>query len=472
MSKNIIAKFGGTSMADAVAMKRSSQIALNRGASVVVVSATSGTTNQLIEISKLAVEGEAKKVENLIETMNERHRQIAFDLEASEEVFMEVDALMNEARTMAQGMILLRECSPRAYDRLLSIGERTSSVLCAEAMRHTAQAQDHRVICFDVRKVMITDDQFGRANPQIDVIHRQCQKLLLDAKYGNAVFVTQGFIGATEAGETTTLGRGGSDYSATLLGEGLRANVVEIWTDVAGIATTDPRITSAARPISEITFKEAAELAVFGAKVLHPTTLAPAMRQGIEVFVGSSYEPEKEGTWIRSHTESAPLIRAMAVKKDQSLLTLSTPKMLHGHGFLFTIFKIFNDHKISIDSITTSEISVALTVDDSTLLNKALFAELKQFADLKVEENLTLVSLIGNNINHTPGLGRLVFESLAPESPEERHINVRMICLGASKHNFCFLVNEEEANESITRLHKTFIENPITIAPIAYEARV
>lgn len=473
MSKLIVAKFGGTSMADANAMKRSSAIALKRGAQVVVVSATSGTTNQLIAISKAAISGEKAEVETLLANMKERHRQIAFDLKASEAVFNEVGLLMDEAQTMAQGMLLLRECSPKAYDRLLSIGERVSSVLCSEAMRNLALEQklDKRVLCFDIRKVMITDDSFGKADPQIETIHKLCQKHLMDAKYGNAIFVTQGFIGATESGETTTLGRGGSDYSATLIGEGLRADVVEIWTDVAGIATTDPRMTKAARPIKEITFKEAAELAIFGAKVLHPTTLAPAMRQGIEVFVGSSYEPDAAGTWIRSTTDSAPLIRAMAIKKDQSLLTLTTPKMLHGHGFLFNIFKIFNSHKISVDSITTSEISVALTVDDSTLLNKALFTELSQFADLKIEENLTLVSLIGNNINHTPGLGRLVFEALAPDSPEEKHINVRMICLGASKHNFCFLVNEDDAAPAISRLHKTFIENQVGDAPMSVEGR-
>lgn len=473
MSKLIVAKFGGTSMSNAEAMKRSSSIALKRGAQVVVVSATSGTTNHLIAISKAAVAGNKTEVDQLLSQMKERHRQIAFELNASEQVFNEVGALMDEAHTMAHGMLLLRECSLRAYDRLLSIGERVSSVLCSEAMRSVVQENkaDKRVVCFDVRKIMLTDDNFGKADPQIDGISSLCQKHLMDAKYGNAVFVTQGFIGATESGETTTLGRGGSDYSATLIGEGIKADIVEIWTDVAGIATTDPRLTKAARPIKEITFKEAAELAVFGAKVLHPTTLAPAMRQGIEVFVGSSYEPDAEGTWIRSNTDSAPLIRAMAIKKDQSLLTLSTPKMLHGHGFLFNIFRIFNQHKISVDSITTSEISVALTVDDSTLLNKALFTELSQFADLKIEENLTLVSLIGNNINHTPGLGRLVFEALAPDSPEEKHINVRMICLGASKHNFCFLVDENDAAEAISRLHKTFIENVENAKSMMVEGR-
>ena len=211
----------------------------------------------------------------------------------------------------------------------------------------------------------------------------------------------------------------------------MNSETLQIWTDVAGIATTDPRIVKEARPIDEITFQEAAELATFGAKILHPTTLTPALRKNIKVFVGSSYEATAKGTWIKKECSDRPLIRAMALRDKQCLLTLSTPKMLHAHGFLLEIFKVFNDHKVSIDSITTSEISVAVTLDDSTLLNKSLISDLKQLATLKIEQDLTMVSLIGNNINHTPNLAAKIFNALGD-------INVRMICLGASKHNFCF----------------------------------
>ena len=262
--------------------------------------------------------------------------------------------------------------------------------------------------------------------------------------------MTQGFIGSTKEGMTTTLGRGGSDYSAALLAEGLGADILEIWTDVAGIATTDPRLCKEARAISEISFKEASELATFGAKILHPATLLPAIRSDIPVFVGSSFNPELGGTWIKKEVDEAPLIRAMALRKKQTLVTLSTPEMLYSHGFLYQIFKVFNDHKVSIDTITTSEISVALTLDDSTLLNRDLVMDLEKFADVKSEDNLALVSLIGNNINHTPGLAKQIFDSI----PD---INVRMICLGASKHNFCFMINDNLGSEVVNRLHRTFI---------------
>jgi aspartate kinase len=250
---------------------------------------------------------------------------------------------------------------------------------------------------------------------------------------------------------TTTLGRGGSDYSAAILAEGVGADELEIWTDVAGIATTDPRLCPAAKPIHEISFKEASELATFGAKVLHPATLLPAIRKNIPVFVGSSFDAEARGTWVKKEVTEHPLIRAMALRKKQVLVTISTPEMLHTHGFLFQVFRIFNEHKVSIDAITTSEISVSVTLDDSTLLNKKLIADLSQIADVQVEDNLCLISLIGNNINHTSGLAKKIFETI----PE---INVRMICLGASKHNFCFLVKEDQGAEAVQKLHAKFIE--------------
>jgi aspartate kinase len=249
---------------------------------------------------------------------------------------------------------------------------------------------------------------------------------------------------------TTTLGRGGSDYSAALIAEGVGATVLEIWTDVAGIATTDPRLCSGARVIPEISFKEASELATFGAKILHPATLMPAIRSQIPVFVGSSFDSNLGGTWVKKEVEHSPLVRAMALRKNQVLVTLSTPEMLYAHGFLFQIFKVFNDHKVSVDAITTSEISVSMTLDESAIKNKALISDLEKLAVVSIEENLSLVSLIGNNINHTPGLAKRIFSAI-------EGINVRMICLGASKHNFCFIVDGNSGNEAISKLHQTFI---------------
>lgn len=449
----VVSKFGGTSMGDADRMRQSALVSVRRGACLVVVSATSGTTNDLISLGRTAERGDWPSAQALVTKIRERHLSIADDLRADAATRATVDNLLGEMESIARGVHLLKDCSVKAMDALMSFGERISSVLFVPALeaaqRNAGAGKPVRWV--DARDILRTDDQFSKARPLTDRIIELCEARLKDLKSGDAVGVTQGFIGQTEDGATTTLGRGGSDYSAAIFAEGLGADILEIWTDVPGIATTDPRLCAAARPIAEISFKEASELATFGAKVLHPATLLPAIRRNIPVFVGSSFDPDQRGTWIRREVKDAPLVRALAVRKKQVLVTLSTPEMLHTHGFLAKIFRVFDDHKVSIDAITTSEISVSLTLDDSTLLDRKLLKELEPFADVQVEENLNLVSLIGNNINHTPGLAKTIFSAI-------EDINVRMICLGASKHNFCFLVSEQRSDEAIRRLHSVFIE--------------
>lgn len=452
MAKLIVSKFGGTSMGDAECMLRSAEVSYRQGSSLIAVSATSGTTNDLIALGKTAESKNWEEAEKILTKIREKHMKIANDLSLAGGSSRKLETLFEEMNSLAKGIHLLRDCSVKAMDTLMSLGERMSSVLFTEAMSQVLQkhGSNKTAELFDVRQVLRTNDDFGKAKPNTLEVAALCQKYLGFLRDQKKVIVTQGYIGMTEDGFTTTLGRGGSDYSAAILAEGVSADVLEIWTDVAGIATTDPRICPEAKPISEISFKEASELATFGAKVLHPATLLPAIRKNIPVFVGSSFDPEAKGTWVRKDVDQHPLIRAMALRKNQVLVTLSTPEMLHAHGFLFQLFKVFNDHKVSIDAITTSEISVSVTLDDSTLLNKKLIADLSQFADVQVEEKLTLISLIGNNINHTPGLAKKIFESISD-------INVRMICLGASKHNFCFLVAEEQATSAIQKLHHSFI---------------
>ena len=448
----VVSKFGGTSMGDASCMLRSADVSLQRKSNIVVVSATSGTTNDLIKLGEEAEKGNLAETESLIKKIQEKHHAIAKELKASEASIQELNKLLTEMESIARGIYLLRDCSLKAKDVLMSLGERTSSVLFTVALQkvYTDNKQTQQVKLLDVRTVLKTDDSYGKARPLTETIIKLCKENLADCISGKVVYVAQGFIGQTLAGATTTLGRGGSDYSAAILAEGISADTLEIWTDVAGVATTDPRLCSDAVVIDEISFKEMSELATFGAKVLHPATLLPAIRSHIPVLVASSFEPNKPGTWVRKEVKNSPLIRAMALRKKQTLVTLSTPEMLHTHGFLFQIFKIFNDHKISIDAITTSEISVSVTLDNADSLNKALIEQLSQVAEVHVESDLCLVSLIGNNINHTPGLAKKIFDAISD-------INVRMICYGASKHNFCFLVNEDKGQEVIQKLHKQFI---------------
>jgi len=449
----VVSKFGGTSMGNAECMLRSADVSVQQNSYVICVSATSGSTNQLIAIGQTAEKGQSDQVQKLAAELISKHQHIAKDLGLPQD-HAPLTALFEEMLSIAKGMQLLKDCSPRALDILLSLGERTSSALFAQAMKTALAKADVKkeVILFDAREVIATDDQFGKARPQIAKIYELAQKEILN-KYPQEkyVIVTQGYIGKSLSGHSTTLGRGGSDYSAALFAEGLDATTLEIWTDVTGIATTDPRICKEAKFIDEISFKEASEMAIFGAKVLHPATVEPAMRKNIPVFVGSSFDPQKKGTWVRKEVKQAPLMRALALRKNQSLVTLSTPEMLQTHGFLFKIFSVFNDHAVSIDAITTSEISVSVTIDGEILAESKLVQDLRQFAEVQIECGYSLVSLIGNNINHTAGLAKKIFTAI-------EDINVRMICLGASKHNFCFLVDGVQGDKAIQKLHSEFIQ--------------
>ena len=452
MNKLVVSKFGGTSMENAECMQRSAQVSINQKSNLIVVSATSGTTNLLIELAQTAEKKSWEETEFILKKIKENHLKIAADLKVTEIHLKMIHSLLTELTALAQGIYLLKDCSSKALDFLQSFGERLSSVLFTSALSDeiTKTKTASLVEWLDARSILKTDAQFGKAKPLTEPMISLAQTHLVPKIKTGVIYVTQGFIGETMDGKTTTLGRGGSDYSAALFAEAISADILEIWTDVPGIATTDPRLCSDAKSLKEISFQEASELATFGAKILHPATLIPAIRKNIPIFVGSSFDPEKNGTWVLKEVSEWPLVRALALRKKQILVTLSTPEMLHSHGFLFGIFKIFNDHKVSIDAITTSEISVSLTLDDSTLLNKKLIEDLSKTADVQIEDNLALVSLIGNNINHTAGLAKKIFESISD-------INVRMICLGASKHNFCFLVKEEDGATVIQKLHRQFI---------------
>ena len=448
--KKVISKFGGTSMADITCMSQSAQIVIDRHSLVAVVSATSGTTNKLIELSVVAKKEKSwTEVQKLIDVIRNRHQEL-IDQKNFVTIQKDFDLLIEEMTSIAKGIFFLKDCSVKALDILMSFGERISSLIFSEVLnaKLTEKKLNKKVELLDVRNYLVTDHFFGQAQPIISETAKRMQTL--NSNPAEVVYVTQGFIGQTADFQTTTLGRGGSDYSGALVAEAMQADELEIWTDVAGIATTDPRLCKLAKPIGEISFQEASEMATFGAKVLHPATLAPAIRNNIPVFVGSTFAPEAAGTWIRKTVDNGPVFRAVALRNKQVLMTLTTPEMLHAHGFLYKIFKVFNDHQISIDAITTSEISVSLTLDNSArtteVLSQKIIDELSAFSEVKIEQGYSLVSIIGNKINHTAGIAKKIFEHI-------ENVNVRMICLGASRHNFCFLVDEANGPEVVRKLH-------------------
>lgn len=448
----VISKFGGTSVADYSAMVNSANIVIaNPNVKVVVLSASAGVTNLLVALA----EGREIEVrQQHLAKIQAIQYNILEQLPENPQLRAEIDQIIASIASLSEAASLAT--SSALTDELVSHGEMMSSKLFVEVLKE----KQKEALWFDVRKVMRTDNKFGKANPKIEEIKQLCCAHLKSLNSNN-IIVTQGFIGCESTGKTTTLGRGGSDYTAALLGEALNATKIDIWTDVAGIYTTDPRIAPAAKRIDEISFAEAAEMATFGAKVLHPATLVPAVRSNIPVFVGSSKAPQDGGTIVyntSSIRSELPAFRALALRRKQTLLTLNSLNMLHAQGFLANVFAILAKHNISVDLVTTSEVSIALTIDTtgtntdgSSLLTKALFDELSTVCHVDVQEDLALVAIIGNNITTTKGVAKEVFGALD-------EFCIRLCCYGASTHNACFLVKNSDADNIIKLLHHNIFE--------------
>ncbi|MGL9769641.1 MAG: lysine-sensitive aspartokinase 3 [Sodalis sp. (in: enterobacteria)] len=445
-----VAKFGGTSVADFDAMNRSADIVLaNPTGCLVVLSASAGVTNVLVALS------EGNQPERRIYYLDEIRRiqySIIDQLTKQTVIREEIDRMINNIAMLAEAADLAT--SLPLTDELVSHGELMSTLLFVEVLRQRGVPSSW----FDVRKVMRTNDQFGHAEPDSYTLKVQAHTLLLP-RLETELIITQGFIGSEAKGRTTTLGRGGSDYTATLLGEALKAERIDIWTDVPGIYTTDPRGVPTAKRIDEISFEEAAEMAIFGAKILHPATLIPAVRSAIPVFVGSSKDPGAGGTLVYNHTDNTPLFRALVLRRRQTLLKLHSLNMLHTRGFLAEVFNILARYGISVDLINTSEVSVTLTVNNTTvsasrgasLLSQALLSKLSLLCRVEVEEDLALVALIGNKLSQAYGLVKEVFRVLDP-------FNIRLIYYGASSHNLCLLVPGCDAEKVVQTLHSALFD--------------
>tara|TARA_R100000687_G_scaffold39493_2_gene32180 strand:- start:26637 stop:27932 length:1296 start_codon:yes stop_codon:yes gene_type:complete len=419
----------------------------NPNTKVVVVSASAGVTNILVELAHKALTKD--EISTYVDQIQAIEFAILNDLGAPKLVADKLLELLESLKQLAFHEEILHR--PDLKDSLLSHGERMASLLFSEVLTQQGLPADN----FDVRKVLLTDSEFGQAAPQLEGIKQRATQLMAP-EIAKTVLVTQGFIGSDEAGNTTTLGRGGSDFTAALLAEALGAQSCEIWTDVIGVYTTDPRITDAARPLPELSFEEAAEMATFGAKVLHPATMEPALRQNIKVFVGSSKEPEKGGTWIVRDCEYEPSYRAITRRKDQVMVTVKTPKMMYAQGFLQNVFTIIAKHNLSVDLVTTSEICVSFTLDNppnSVLqrLNRETIEELSQICEVELEEHFDLVTVVGNNMHSAAGVSSRIFAAVSD-------FNLRMICFGANVHNMSMLVSEKDSSNVVKALHKSLFE--------------
>jgi aspartate kinase len=450
----IVMKFGGTSVEDAHAVERLERIVRGRlpQRPAVVVSAMAKVTDQLLATANKAGASDVPGALEASRVLRERHYAAAADLLGTgvfTEFHSELEAEFDSLDDLLKGIAAVGELTPRTLDNVVSFGERLSSKLVTAAL----SARGLNVTHVDARQCIVTDEQFTKAIPDFDATNNKLQKLVRPLLEHKRVPVMGGFIGASANGITTTLGRGGSDFSAAIVGAGLDAERIEIWTDVDGMMTTDPNICAEACRIKQISFGEAAELAYFGAKVLHPATLLPAIRKNIPVQVLNSRNPANEGTLITARApKSRSIFKAIAAKKRITIVDVVATRMLMAHGYLRQIFEVFDRHRCPVDMVSTSEVSVSLTVDSNEAI-PAIAADLQRLADVKYEGCKAIICLVGENIRAQRGIAAEVFGAI----PE---INVRMISQGASEINISFVVEEDDVPRVIQALHKKFFAEP------------
>ena len=445
----IVCKFGGTSVADASAIARLVQIVSAKVPEhpVIVVSALARVTDTLLSVARRAGTASEAELDAEVDALLGRHEQLARELPGAAVV---VEDISSDAAALRRelGCIRRRSCTPAELDAIAGRGELWSSRLVAAALSGAGVKADW----VDIRSVIVTDDRFTRATPFLQVVNtraRECLRPFLD---GGRVPVTQGFIGATAAGVPTTLGRGGSDFTAALLGAALSADRVEIWTDVNGLMTADPRIVPSARTLRAASYEEAAELATFGARILHPATALPLVHARIPIVILNSRDHELPGTIIEPEAQLERVgdspIRSISWKQGITVINIRAPRMLGAYGFLRALFEVFERNETAVDVLASGEVSVSLTIEDRSRLDP-IMRDLEDLGDAWIEENRAIVAVVGIGLRNTPGLAARVFNAVWPA-------NVEIISQGASAINMTFVVREEDGPDVVRRLHREF----------------
>jgi len=445
-------KFGGTSVGSAERIEGVARLVRERlpRRPIVVVSAFARVTDMLIRAARLAEARDGGHAP-LAAELRERHESVVRALvqepQARQRLLGHVEALSRELATLCTAVQQLGELTARSLDAISAMGERLSYEIVAAALAERGVP----TAAVDAREVLVTDESFGRATPDFEATGARASARLLPLIEKGCVPLLPGFVGATPAGVTTTLGRGGSDWSASILGSVLGAEEIQIWTDVDGMMTVDPRLVASARVIPEVSFAEAAELAYFGAKVLHPATIRPAVERGIPVVVLNTLNPAAPGTRI---TETASALegepRAIATKKGITVVMISQPRMLFAYGFLARVFEVFNRHRTPVDLIATSEVSVSLTIDNAERL-EAIRRDLAELGEVQTLEQMAIVSVVGRGFTKRSGLAGRLFGALS-------EVNIVMISFGASDVNVSFVVAEKDADTVVRTLHHAFFE--------------
>lgn len=448
----IVMKFGGSSLESPEAIQRVCSIVGDRlsHGPVVIVSAHGSTTNRLLLAAQAARTGKRSEMESLIQQLREYHHGLAAETLGGERIGVaigHIDTHFEELLEVLRGVAVLGELTPRTVDTVMSFGERISSRLMALALEENGVASE----AFDARDYLVTDERHTQAQPNFPLTYQKLSSLGR-VVHGETVPVLGGFIASTEQGATSTLGRGGSDYSASIVGVGIGAEEIQIWTDVDGVLTSDPRVIPKVHRLRVISFAEASELAYFGAKVLHPATLLPAVQKGIPVRVLNSRRPEVEGTRIVG--EVAPCrnpVKAIACKRGITVVNVHSTRMLMAYGFLRRIFEVFDRFETPVDIVCTSEVSVSLTLDSVGRLPE-IVAELERFSTVSTESEQATIAIVGDSIRFTPGISGRALWALSS-------VNVRMISQGASLLNLSLVVAEQQLQPAMQALHDEFFRD-------------
>ncbi len=449
----IVMKFGGTSVANFEAITRAIFIVGGRldQKPVVVVSALSKVTDLLYRISDAAASRNAAEAKYLMAELRNRHVNLASDLleqspSLKENAVGRVNAICDSLEELVNAVCAVGELSDRNKAIIISNGELLSSNIICFVMN----AKGIRTNFIDARKMMITSNEYLKAEPDVDEIVKRVPAVVNEAFKGMDAVITQGFIGTNHSGEQTVLGRGGSDYSASLIGMAMDAERIEIWTDVDGVRSADPRKVENTRYLEKISFEEAAEMAHFGAKVLHPLTIEPAVKKNIPIYVLNSMNPSGNGTAILRSELIEDGVKSVSFKENIRVINIFSMKMINTSGFLRRVFEIFSESKVSVDLISTSEANISVTVDAAEKIDKVV-EQLSEFADVIVDDDKSQVSVIGKNIVRLNGMLKKTFAPL-------KRTNVYMISQGASFVNISFVVDREELVEVVKDLHYHLFE--------------
>ncbi len=446
-------KFGGTSVANYDAITR--MISIVRGRldekPVVVVSALSKVTDLLYKISDEAALRNRAGAMELLGQLRKRHLDLADELmpdspEECRDAKEKINGICDSLVSFVDAVCAVGELSPRSKAIIISNGEYLSSNVICCAMN----ASGIRTNYIDARRMIVTDDDYLKGEPDMEAISDKVPGVVLGAyEYADAV-ITQGFVSATASGEPTVLGRGGSDYSASLIGMAIDATRIEIWTDVDGVRTADPRRVDNTKCLDRISFEEAAEMAHFGAKVLHPLTIEPAVRKNIPIYVLNSMNPEGKGTAILQSSFIEDGVKSVSCKENILVINIFSTKMINTSGFLKKVFAIFSENKVSVDLISTSEANISVTVDASQDI-RGVVGALSEFAEVYVDSDKSQVSVIGKNIVNLKGLLEQTFAPL-------RDCRIYMISQGASYVNISFVVDRSALTDVVRQIHKYLFE--------------